>query len=159
MIPNLYPNSDAEFLQIFLQPIFATPQFEHFQRPNPQVLYLLGIKNCIGLFSRKQSWSLFWKTVQIFFLENSLYPFLEHSLGVFNRKLSRSLFQKTVYIPFQNTVQVSLLENSLVLFNWKQSRSLFQKTVYIPFQNTVQVSFLENSLYPFLEHSLGLCFW
>ena len=38
MIPNLDPNSDAELLQIFLQPIFATSQYEHFQRPNPSVI-------------------------------------------------------------------------------------------------------------------------
>ena len=38
MTPNLYPNSDAKNLQIFLQPIFATSQYEHFQRPNPSVI-------------------------------------------------------------------------------------------------------------------------
>ena len=30
MTPDLDPNSDAKILQIFLQPIFATPQNEHF---------------------------------------------------------------------------------------------------------------------------------
>ena len=42
MTPNLNPNSDAKILQIFLQPIFATPEYENFQRPYPQVLYLFG---------------------------------------------------------------------------------------------------------------------
>ena len=30
MTPDLDPNSDAKILQIFLQPIFATPQYEDF---------------------------------------------------------------------------------------------------------------------------------
>ena len=39
MTPNLNPNSDAKILQIFLQPIFATPEYENFQRPYPQMFW------------------------------------------------------------------------------------------------------------------------
>ena len=55
MTPNLNPNSDVKILQIFLQPIFATQEYENFQRPYPQVLYLFG----------NLSWPLIWISTQM----------------------------------------------------------------------------------------------
>ena len=39
MTPDLNPNSDAKILQIFLQPNFANPHYENFQRSySPSVI-------------------------------------------------------------------------------------------------------------------------
>ena len=55
MIPNLNPNSDAENLQIFLQPYFATLSYKSLQKSYPQVLYLFG----------NLSWSPTWIPTQM----------------------------------------------------------------------------------------------
>ena len=42
MTPNLNTNSDARYLQNFCNPFLQLQNFENFQRPYPQVLYLFG---------------------------------------------------------------------------------------------------------------------